>query len=93
MTGNAATPIIAEWAINRRERVRVSIEQFNGTWLINIRKWFEAEDGALRPGKHGIALGIRHLPQLAEAFSKALQNATARDLVRPPQRDDSEGGE
>jgi hypothetical protein len=65
------SPIIAEWAINRRERVRVSIEQFKGIPLINIRKWFEADDGALRPGKQGIALNIKHLPQLADALIKA----------------------
>jgi hypothetical protein len=70
-----ASPIIAEWAINRREHVRVSIEQFKGTWLINIRKWFEV-DGQMRPGKQGIALNIKHLPQLAEAMIRARLVAT-----------------
>jgi hypothetical protein len=81
MTDNT---IIAEWTVNnRREKVRVSIEQFNGTWLINVRKWFEADDGAMRPGKQGIALSIKHLPQLAEALAKALAVASERELIPP----------
>lgn len=75
--------IIAEWQLNRREHLRISIEQFNRIWLINIRKWFDADDGALRPGKHGIALGVKHLPQLADAITKALAAARTRGLVEP----------
>jgi hypothetical protein len=73
--------IVAEWPVNRGDHVRVSIEQFNGTWLINIRKWFEADDGAMRPAKQGIALSIKHLPQLAKATSQALSVAEERQLI------------
>jgi Transcriptional Coactivator p15 (PC4) len=64
--------IVAEWAINRRESVRVSVEQYKGVDLVNIRKWFKAEDGSLRPGKAGIALNVKHLPRLTEAMTMAL---------------------
>jgi hypothetical protein len=67
--------IIAEWPINKRESVRVSVEQYKGVDLVNIRKWFKAEDGSLRPGKAGIALNVKHLPQLTEAMTKALSAA------------------
>jgi hypothetical protein len=73
--------IIAEWKVNRHEHIRVSIEQFKGVDLINVRKWFEAEDGSLRPGKAGIALNVKHLPQLADAMVKALSGARERGLV------------
>jgi hypothetical protein len=73
--------IIAEWPLNTRESARVSIEKYNGVWLINLRKWFEAESGEMRPGKQGIALGMRHLPQLAEAVTTALSIARQRGLV------------
>lgn len=72
--------IVAEWPINRHDTVRLSIEQFKGVWLVNLRKWFEAEDSELRPGK-GIALSVRHLPQLAEAVAKALSIARERGLM------------
>jgi hypothetical protein len=80
MAETAAT-IIAEWPLNRRERLRVSIEQYNGTWLFNVRRWFEADDGSMRPGKRGFAIGVKHLPQIAEATAKALAQARARGLI------------
>jgi hypothetical protein len=77
--------VIAEWPINnRREKARVSIEHFNGAWLINVRKWYEADDGAMHPGKQGIALSIKHLPQLAEAITNALAAASERELIPAP---------
>jgi hypothetical protein len=73
--------IIAEWPINKREMARVSIEFYKGTtWLINLRKWFEADDGELRPGK-GIALGVKNLPQLTDAMEQALATARERGLI------------
>jgi hypothetical protein len=84
--------IIAEWQVNRGDRVRVSIEQFKGVDLINIRKWFEAEDGSLRPGKAGIALNVKHLPQLADAMVKALADARERGLVVPDASDTTASG-
>jgi hypothetical protein len=78
---NSDSVIVAEWALNKRETLRVSIELYRGTWLINVRKWFEGADGELRPGNKGIALGLRHLPQLQEAVTKALSFARERGLV------------
>jgi len=78
MSGNIT---VAEWQLNRRECIRVSIEQFKGTWLINIRKWFDADDGTIRPSKDGIALRVKHLPQLSDAITRALATAIERGLV------------
>ena len=80
----AAPAIVAEWPIKRGEVVRGSIEKYNGVWLINLRKWYEAEDGELRPGKHGIALAVKHLPRLSEAFNEALHTAQHRGLIELP---------
>jgi Transcriptional Coactivator p15 (PC4) len=76
--------IIAEWPINRRESVRISVEQYKGVDLVNIRKWFKAEDGSSRPGKAEIALNVKHLPQLAEAMTKALSIAATGDGCSQP---------
>jgi hypothetical protein len=78
---NPDVVIVAEWPLNKRERLRVTIELFNGVWLINSRKWFETENDEWRPGKQGIALGIRHLPQFSEAVAKALSIARERGLI------------
>jgi hypothetical protein len=81
--------IVAEWPLSRGDRAPVSIEKFNNAWLINLRKWYEADDGQLRPGRHGIALGIKHLPQLAEAITDALSLARERGILPPSE---GEGG-
>jgi len=73
--------IVAEWPLNARETVRVSIEQYKGALLFNVRKWFDAGNGELRPGKHGIAFGVKHLPKLAEAVNGALALARSRGLI------------
>jgi Transcriptional Coactivator p15 (PC4) len=82
----AATPdpesiLITEWPLNNRgETVRVSIDNFKGTWLISIRKWFKADDGQMRPGK-GLAMGAKNLSRLAAAIEQALSTARERDLL------------
>jgi hypothetical protein len=42
--------LISEWPLSRGEIARVSIRSFKGTWLIDLRKWFETGDGELRAG-------------------------------------------
>jgi transcriptional coactivator p15 (PC4) len=84
MTEAPATVIaeIAQWPLNRHgEFVRVALEQFKGVDLVNIRKWYLDDNEALRPGKGGIALNVKHLPQLADALTKALAQARVEGLV------------
>jgi hypothetical protein len=47
----------------------------------DCRKWFRAESGELRPSERGIALGVHHLPKLAEVFTKALSIARERGFL------------
>jgi hypothetical protein len=81
--------IIAEWQLNRHDRLRVSIEEYHGFPLLNVRKWFEAEDGSIRPGKRGISLAVAHLPQLAESIVKAAAVARAVGLIAAPSDDEA----
>lgn len=80
-TSSPPATIIAEWPVNSREWFRVAIEQYNGTWLFSARKWFEADDGSIRPGKHGLGIGVRHLPRIVEAAAAALQVARDHGLI------------
>jgi hypothetical protein len=86
---DAPGTIVAEWQLNRHERMRVALAEFHQVSVIDIRKWFEAEDGSVRPSKRGITVATRHLPLLAEATTKALAVAREQGLI-PPGADDSE---
>ena len=75
--------IIAEWPLNKRgESVRVSIEKYRGADLINIRRWYLNDDDVPCPGKGGIALNVKHLPQLAAALNGAVLVAEGCGLLK-----------
>lgn len=57
---------------NAREEIRVSVDEFKGHRLVNLRVWF-GDDGEKRPGKQGIAFRLDLLPDIVSA----LQNAAA----------------
>jgi hypothetical protein len=73
--------IVAEWDRNSREVVRVALDHYNGRHTINARVWYHDGDGALKPGRTGITLAVKHLPALADAVAKALDAARHLGLV------------
>ncbi|KXX76283.1 putative RNA polymerase II transcriptional coactivator [Madurella mycetomatis] len=46
----------AYWEIGNKRRIGSS--QFKGTTLVNIREYYTAPDGDLKPGKKGISLSL-----------------------------------
>jgi hypothetical protein len=74
--------LIAEWPLSRGEIARVSIRSFKGTWLIDIRKWFETGDGQLRAGPKGISLSVKHLRRISVAMNEAIEVARSRGLIK-----------
>ncbi|WP_297754627.1 transcriptional coactivator p15/PC4 family protein [uncultured Shimia sp.] len=56
---------------NSKEEFRVSLDEFRGHQLLNVRVWYRAEDDEMRPGRQGIALRLALLPDLARALEKA----------------------
>ena len=60
---------------NSREELRVSLDHFRGHDLVNLRVWFDAGEGEMRPGKKGLAVRIAHLPDLIGALHDARQAA------------------
>lgn len=76
-----ADELIATVQKNRQEEIRVSFSEFNGHQLLNLRVWFEADDGNMRPGKAGLAFKIDKLPDFADAISLALEKARSQRLV------------
>ena len=77
----AIAPIeIAKFWKNRRraESVHVSLSEYEGHCLINVRVYATGADGIDRPTPKGVAMAVRKLPELAEAIDKA--HLKAREL-------------
>jgi hypothetical protein len=72
--------IISKFWKNRRrnESVHVTLSEYEGHCLINVRVYCTGTDGIDRPTPKGVAMGIRKLPELARALVKA--EAKAREL-------------
>jgi hypothetical protein len=73
--------VIAQWPKNVRETLRVSLDQFNGRDVVDVRCWYWTEAGELRPGRAGLTISTRHLPQLAKALSEAVKAAEEQGLI------------
>jgi hypothetical protein len=58
---------------NSREELRVSLDEFKGHRLLNLRVWFEGDDGQMRPGKQGVAVRLEMAADLADAIRKVTQ--------------------
>ena len=52
---------------NKRETLRVARENYQGHDLVNLRVFFEADDGELRPSRKGVAFNAGLLPEVLSA--------------------------
>ena len=68
---------IATFRKNANEEVRVSIDDFRGHRLVNIRVWYTGPDGEPRPGKQGVAIRIELLAELRAALDFAAKEGRA----------------
>lgn len=76
-----ADPVVISklWKNRRRnESVHVTLSEYEGHNLINVRVYCTGTDGIDRPTQKGVSMGIRNLPELARALVKA--EAKAHEL-------------
>lgn len=62
--------VIAKFDKNSREEVWVSVDEFRGRKIINIRVHYRSESGDWLPGKQGLAVSVDRYRDLAEAILK-----------------------
>lgn len=65
----------------RNESLHVSLSEYEGHSLVNVRIYSTGSDGIDRPTTKGIAMGIRKLPELARAIEKAESEARRLGLL------------
>jgi len=63
--------LLARITKNPTEEVRVSLTNYRGYDLVDIRVFFQDEQGEWRPTKRGVSLSIDSVAELREAIVKA----------------------
>lgn len=66
----------------RNESVHVSLSEYEGHPLINVRIYSTGADGIDRPTPKGVSMSVRKLPDLAAALAKAEAKARELGLIR-----------
>lgn len=63
--------LVARIAKNPTEEVRLSLTSFRGHDLVDIRVFFQDDQGEWRPTKRGVSLSVDSFAELREAIVKA----------------------
>jgi transcriptional coactivator p15 (PC4) len=63
--------LVAKIAKNPTEEVRVSLTSYRGHELVDIRVFFQDDQGEWRPTKRGVSLAVDSVAELRDAIVKA----------------------
>jgi hypothetical protein len=72
-TTQSDSELVAAFEKNSKDEVRVSIDDFHGRKLINVRVFYKDERGEWKPGRQGIALPVERYRDLADAVLRVGQ--------------------
>ena len=73
--------MISRFEKNALEEVRVSLTEYRGHQLIDLRVYYLSADGEPRPTKKGLALSIGLYSELKESLAKLEQALKERGLL------------
>jgi Transcriptional Coactivator p15 (PC4) len=76
-----ASQLVAQFEKNSKEEVRVSLDDFRGRKIINMRVYYRSDNGEWLPGRQGLALGVDRYRDLAEAMLKVGEALQAQGLL------------
>jgi Transcriptional Coactivator p15 (PC4) len=79
-----AEPVeVAKWWKNRQRKIAivVSLREYEGQTLVDVREYFTDQAGCMRPSTRGLAMSVRNLPEFSRSVRKALERARALDLL------------
>lgn len=76
-----APDFIATLTKNSREDVRVSLAEFGGVDLVDLRIWASFDGAERRPTKKGVSLKVTSLSELIKGLQAARDEAQRRGLI------------
>lgn len=62
---------IASFSKNSTEEVRITLEEFKGHKLLDIRVWYQDDRGEKKPTKKGVSIAASLFPELKATLEKA----------------------
>ncbi|MBI4595119.1 MAG: transcriptional coactivator p15/PC4 family protein [Candidatus Tectomicrobia bacterium] len=74
---------IASFTKNSSEEVRITLEEFKGHKLLDLRVWYEDDNGEKKPTKKGISISTTLFPELKAALEKAEAVLREKGLIEP----------
>ncbi len=78
--------LIATIPKNQREEIRVSLSEFEKDGkafdMAGARVFFDAGNGEMKPGRNGLNIPVRLLPELVAALREAEAEACAAGLIQ-----------
>ncbi|KEJ94159.1 Transcriptional Coactivator p15 (PC4) [Pseudosulfitobacter pseudonitzschiae] len=66
---------MADIVKNSREIIRVTRDDFKGHDMVNVRVFFDAGGGEMKPGKQGVAFRAALLPDMLNALQSFVTEA------------------
>ena len=74
--------ILHQFAKNATEEVRVSLTEYKGHKLVDLRIYYEPEDGSeRRPTKKGITIDVGLYPELKKAMLRVENELIKKNLL------------
>jgi hypothetical protein len=69
------------WKNRRGEAIIITVKEYEGKMILDIRTHFTTKDGKLQATTKGLALMVRRVPELAAGVQKALTKLIELGLV------------
>jgi hypothetical protein len=75
--------LIAQFEKNATEVVRVSLTEYRGHKLVDVRVYYSDDEGQYRPTKKGVSLSVDVYPDFKRALVELEKILLERDLISP----------
>lgn len=75
--------LIEQFAKNATEVVRVSLTEYRGRKLVDVRVYYADNEGQYRPTKKGVSLSVDVYPDFKRAMLALEKILLERDLISP----------
>ena len=75
--------LIAQFEKNATEVVRVSLTEYRGRKLVDVRVYYSDDEGQYYPTKKGVSLSVDVYPDFKRALLELEKILLERDLINP----------